>query len=78
MYIDRKHTIWIREYIDDELTQEEVIDRLENCDEIYADEVEYLYDTVEEMTIGNHYSGHTIELYRESRNEDVLIYKNSL
>ena len=74
MYIDRKHTIWIREYIDDELTQEEVIDRLENCDEIYADEVEYLYDTVEELFPYENLGNHTIELY----NEGELIYKNSL
>lgn len=75
MYIDRKHTIWLREFIDDELTLEEVIDKLENCDEIYADEVEYLYDTLEEIAPYENLGNHTLELYND---DDELIYKNSL
>jgi len=71
MYIDRKCTIWVREYLDDSLTQEEVIEMIESGDDLEVDPIEYLYETVEEMTSEENDFNAIVELY----DNEELIYK---
>ena len=80
-YKDEKVKIWNREHLTVEAeTQEEanqkVLEAIENGDisDFQHTPSEYIYDTVEELSVDENYGNPTIEIYNTN---DKLIYHNA-
>ena len=80
-YKDEKVTIWNREHLTVEAeTQEEanqkVLEAIKNGDisDFQHMTSEYIYDTVEELSVDENYGNPTIEIYNTN---DKLIYHNA-
>ena len=64
MYLDTKVTIWKREIFDDSFTKEQILQSLEDG-EVISDGVEFLYDTIELLTLEDNKGESTLELYHQ-------------
>lgn len=77
-YIDKKNTIWIREYYDIEAKNQKEADKIaktifkENEDFFEPSEYETLYDTTEEMSLADNGGFSTKELFRDKDNKMLL------
>jgi hypothetical protein len=65
-YRDTKLTIWHRTYWEfpDEMAEEDALEAMNNLD--CPDSSEYLYDTVEELTVKENDGFATVETYNEN------------
>jgi len=63
-YIDRKFTIWDRQWLDDDISDEEIIELIKNG-EIYNVnyESESLYDSMEDISVEENDGNPTEEFY---------------
>jgi len=74
LYLDRKNTVWVREYFTVEADSlDEAMDQVIN-DEVSNDDCETLYDTMEYMLPEENDSYSTEELY--NADTDKIIWQN--
>lgn len=72
IYIDRKYTVWEREYYDVNDISEKTI---QDCIESIGYRIDRLNETEEMMTPSENCGNSTIEIYNENNN---LIYSNGI